>query len=76
MHSQDSECANFCGSVDLQVTVLLTGNFDPAKKPQVDNVVTVLDTILERSASGFVASDTMTIADISIITTASSLEVN
>lgn len=58
-----------------QVTVLLTGKFDPSKKPKVDDAMNVLNTILERNQFGFVAGENMTIADISLLTIVSSLEV-
>lgn len=59
----------------MQVTILLNGKLDPSKKPKVDDAVKVLDTILERSKSGFVAAEQFTIADISLLTIVSSLEV-
>lgn len=65
----------FRRSTDYFVTVLLTGKFDPSKKPKVDDAMNVLNTILERNQFGFVAGENMTIADISLLTIVSSLEV-
>ena len=54
---------------------MLAGKLDPSKKPKVDDAIKVLDTILGKSTSGFVAAEQLTIADLSLVTIVSSLEV-
>lgn len=53
----------------------MTGKVDPSKKPKLDDAMKVLDTFLGRSKSGFVAVEQLTIADISLLTTVTCLEV-
>lgn len=53
----------------------MTGKFDPSKKPKLDDAFSVFNTILERNKSGYAAADQLTIADISLLTIISSLEV-
>ncbi len=59
----------------FQVSALVTGKFDQTKRPKLDDTMNVLNIILERSKTGFVAADQLTIADISLLTIVSSLEV-
>ncbi|XP_065212649.1 glutathione S-transferase 1-like [Planococcus citri] len=57
------------------IAVLFTGKYDPARKPKLDDALNVLNEILMRNNSNFVVGKKLTIADISLIATVSSLEV-
>lgn len=65
----------FRRTTDYFVTLIQNGKFDPAKRPKIDDAMKVFNEILKRNKTNFVVGRKLTIADISLITTVTSLEV-